>query len=137
MIATAPVFAALDSGARKELASRRAQKRIAPIPRVMAGKGSGALEEQMLHDSSGRASVCAGAPWTVSSWNSRALAARADERVVYEGGDRSEAIRIFAGLSRWKRRGIVEMVCPHGHVSTTCKAEKKSWATDFAHRCQP
>lgn len=73
--------------------------------------------------------------WTVSSWNRRALRASADERLVYQGPDALEAVRVFEGLARWKRRGIVQMVGPTGLVSTVCRTgdPTRDWATRFAH----
>ena len=74
-------------------------------------------------------------PWRVASYNRRAMQATADERVVYRGPSRAEAIRIFEGLAKWKRRGIVEMVSPWGTVSTVCETgdPATSWRTEYAH----
>ena len=75
--------------------------------------------------------------WTVSSWNKRAMRCEADERLVYRGPSRAEAARIFEGLAKWKRRGIVEMVSPWGTVSQVCKTDDPatSWRTEYAHDC--
>lgn len=73
--------------------------------------------------------------WTVTSWNMRALGCMADERAVYQGPDRAEALRIFQGLAQWKRRGIVQLVGPTGLVSTVCRsgAAATTWETRHAH----
>ena len=74
-------------------------------------------------------------PWTVESWNSRAMRGQADQRFVYRGPSRAEAIRVFEGLARWKKRGIVEMVSPWGTVSQVCKGDTPAttWRTEYAH----
>lgn len=73
--------------------------------------------------------------WTVETWNRRAMGCEADPREVYRGHDRDEAIRIFDGLSRWKRNGLVEMVSPRGLVSITCRTgdPATSWESRWAH----
>jgi hypothetical protein len=73
--------------------------------------------------------------FTVTSWNRRATRSEADERLVYRGEDAAEAVRIFEGLTRWKRRGLVQMVGPTGLVSTACRTgdAAKDWTTRYAH----
>jgi hypothetical protein len=70
--------------------------------------------------------------YTVTTWNRRAI--RAD-RVVYRGEDGTEAARIFDGLARWKRRGLVQLTSPIGLVSTVCRTgdASKDWETRFGH----
>lgn len=72
--------------------------------------------------------------YTVTSWNGRAMRCEADERVVYRGSDRPEAVRVWEGLTRWKRRGIVEMTGPTGLVSTAVRAAdpSRNWTTRAA-----
>ena len=80
--------------------------------------------------------------WTVTTWNERAMSCMADERMVYRGPSRDEAIRVFDRLSYWKvralkgrRLGIVELISPNGWVSrTVCTGDPTtSYATLYAH----
>jgi hypothetical protein len=71
----------------------------------------------------------------VESWNRRATESRADERVVYRGDDAAEAVRVYEGLKRWKRRGLVVMMSPRGFVSQLTRTgdTAKDWETRYAH----
>jgi hypothetical protein len=80
--------------------------------------------------------------WTVTSWNERAMSCLADERMVYRGPARDEALRIFERLSFWKtralkghRRGIVELISPNGWVSRVVRTGEPvtSYVTSYAH----
>ena len=63
------------------------------------------------------------------------MEARAEERVVYRGADKTEAVRVFGGLVRWKRYGIVEMTSPIGTVSTAVRTgdPARDWTKLYAH----
>lgn len=73
--------------------------------------------------------------YTVTSWNDRALRCQADDRVIYRGADPIEAVRIFEGLTRWKRHGLVQMTNPIGLVSIAVRGSKHvaDWTTHYAH----